>query len=70
MNADSIVRTAPCASCGRRFTYEHLDGKPRSLVGQQATDAMLAEAADRSEDFDALECAACYGPAWQPMKGL
>ena len=69
MNGET-QRTATCANCGGRFTVEHLDGKPQSLAGLPATFDMLTAAADRGEDFDVLECAACYGPAWMPMKGL
>lgn len=58
-----------CAGCGRMFPLDQLDAKPRSLRSRKATNAMLSHAAERGEDFDVLQCRACFGPAWLPLKG-
>lgn len=58
-------QTAKCMNCGQIYPERLLDAKPVSLAGIQADNRMLVEAADRGEDFVRLECAACYGPAWE-----
>jgi hypothetical protein len=56
-----------CENCKREFPLELLDSKPKSLARVKCTEADLASAADRGEDFEVLQCKECYGPAWLPV---
>jgi hypothetical protein len=44
-----------CQRCGVREHIDLLDAKPSS--------------GDENDDFDRLECVACYGPGWCPASG-
>lgn len=54
-----------CDNCGAPTPINHLDAKPERLAGRRNTHRQLKKAFARNEDFDRLECAACYGPGYQ-----
>jgi len=60
----SSTRMDNCARCGIERPIEHLDAKPARLAGRRNTRRQLKKALLRGEDFDRLECAACYGPGF------
>lgn len=64
----------PCAKCGTLTRIEELDAKPERLAGRRGTSRQIKKAFRRrhGEDFDRLECAKCYGPAFVrlPREGI
>jgi hypothetical protein len=54
----------PCEHCLKPTLIELLDAKPTRLAGRRNTRRQLKKALARGEDFDRLECEACYGPGW------
>jgi hypothetical protein len=61
-----------CANCGSRTPIDLLDAKPPRLAGPGGDPILrkkeLMDALFNNEDFDRLECQACYGPGWQPAE--
>lgn len=50
--------TTSCFSCGKPTPLHLLDAKPKSCRRGPVTPE------HENEDFDWLECRACYGPGW------
>lgn len=53
-----------CHRCGGLVSIHALDSKPRRLSGPDHSLKDIEDAMWNNEDFDIMECEACYGPGF------